>query len=234
MGFWSSVGSAISSACSAVSCIGSALSSFASGVGSVIAGVVSALAPVAEALGKFTSAFLQGLGILKPDEKAEDLGERALQAAEKGITLDQFDNFDSYVDALRNFELDPDKAANRSPVEKLVAGIGVGNVALERKFNAPPGSFDSLWLLPMANPDYFTLDRMQSLVNTGRFSGDVFAYLEKRLSAGDSSRFESALEACTGQFAPDASSKEKLYAALDQASDHWKDLVQQVQGGKGE
>ncbi len=238
MGFWSSVGSAISSGCSAVCCavssIGSAVSSFVSGVGSVIAGVVSALSPVAEALGKFVSAFLQGLGVLRPDEKAEDLGERALQAAEKGITLDQFDNFDSYVDALRNFELDPDKAANRSPVEKLVAGIGVGNVALERKFNASPGSFDSLWLLPMANPDYFTLDRMQSLVNTGRFSGDVFAYLEKRLSVGESSRFESALEACTGQFAPDASSKEKLYAALDQASDHWKDLVQQVQGSRGE
>lgn len=238
MGFWSSVGSAISSACSAVcgavSGIGSALSSFVSGVGSVIAGVVSALAPVAEALGKFTSAFLQGLGILKPDETVEDLGERALQAAEKGTTLDQFDDFESYADALRNFELDPDTAANRSPAEKLMAGIGVGNVALERKFNATPGSFDSLWLLPMANPDYFTPDRMQSLLNTGRFSGDVFAYLEKRLSAGDSSRFESALEACTGQSAPDASSKERLFAALDQASDRWKDLVQQIQGGRGE
>lgn len=238
MGFCDFVSSVCSTVCgavsSAVSSIGSALSSFASGVGSVIAGVVSALAPVAEALGKFASAFLQGLGILKPDEKAEDLGERALQAAEKGITLGQFDDFDSYVDALRNFELDPEKAANRSQAEKLVAGIGIGNVGLERKFNASPGSFDSLWLLPMANPDYFTPDRMQSLVNTGRFSGDVFAYLEKRLSAGDSSRLESALEACTGQSEPDASSKEKLYVALDQASDHWKDLVQQVQGGRGE
>lgn len=226
----SSIGSAISGA---VSSIGSALSSFSSGVGSIIASVTSALAPVADALGKFASAFLQGLGILKPDEKVEELGERALQAAEQGITMDQFEDFEGYTDALHNFELDPEKAAGRSTAEKLTAGIGVGTVGLERKFNTAPGSLNTIWLLPMANPEYFTPERMQSLVNTGRFSGDVFAYLEKRLSAGDNNRLEAALEACTGQDTPDAESKEKLYEALDHATEKYGEMIEKASTGSG-
>lgn len=231
---WGFISAAISVISSAVSSIGSALSTFASGVGAVIGNIVTALAPVAEALGKFANAFLQGLGILKPDEKTEELGERALQAAEKGITIEKFDDFDGYMDVLRNFDLDPDKAEKRSTAEKLVAGVGVGTVGLERKFNAAPGSLDSLWLLPIANPDYFTPDRVQSLVSTGRFAGDVWAYLDKRLSAGDSGRLEELLAAGSGQDTPSAGDKEKLYEALDQARDRWDSLGQLIENsGKG-
>lgn len=231
MGFWGaicSIGSSIASGISsAVSGIGSALSSFASGVGAVIGKIVTELEPVGLALGKFAAAFLQGMGILKLDEKPEDLGERALQAAERGITTEQFDDFESYLDALRDFDLDPEKASKRSAAEKLVAGIGVGTVAMERKYNAAPGSLDTLWLLPIANPTYFTPERMQGIVSTGRFTGNVFDYLEKRLSAGDSGRLEDALIA-------DGDRKENHYEALDQARDKWEQLGQQIEsGGKG-
>ena len=152
MGFWGaicSIGSSITSGISsAVGSIGNALVSFASNVGPVIAKIVTELEPVAVALGKFAAAFLQGMGVLKPNEKPEDIGERALQAAEKGVTIEQFDNFDSYLAALRDFDLDAEKAAKRSTAEKLVAGIGVCTIAMERKYNAAPGSLDTLWLLP--------------------------------------------------------------------------------------
>lgn len=232
MGLLGFISSAIGAVSSAVSSIGSSLSSFASGVGTVVGNIVTALKPVAEALGKFANAFLQGLGILKPDEKTEDLGERALQAAEKGITLEQFDDFDSYMDTLRNFDLDPDKAEKRDHAEKLVAGLGVGTVALEHKFNAAPGSLDSLWLLPIANPGYFTPERMQGIVSTGRLTGDIWAYLDKRLSAGDSGRLEESLAAGAGQDAPHANDKEQLYEALDQARDKWEGLGRQIENGK--
>lgn len=167
MGFWGaicSIGSSITSGISsAVGSIGNALVSFASNVGPVIAKIVTELEPVAVALGKFAAAFLQGMGVLKPNEKPEDIGERALQAAEKGVTIEQFDNFDSYLAALRDFDLDAEKAAKRSTAEKLVAGIGVCTIAMERKYNAAPGSLDTLWLLPIANPSYFTPERMQSM-----------------------------------------------------------------------
>lgn len=223
----------VSGAISAVGSIGSAHSSFASGVGTVIANIVTALKPVAEALGKFANAFLQGLGILKPDEKIEDLGERALQAAERGITLDQFDNFEDYADALRDFDLDPDKAEKRSQSERLVAGLGVGTLALERKFDAAPGSLDSLWLLSIANPSYFTPERMQNIVSTGRLTGDIWAYLEKRLSAVDSHNLKESLVAGAGKPVPVTGDKESLHEALDQARDKWEALERQIESSSG-
>lgn len=238
MGFWSAIGSAVSSIASgigsAVSSIGSALSSFAGGIGTVIGTVIPVLGPMVTTLSRFAAVLLQALGIFKPGEQPEEMGERALQAAEKGITIDQFEDFDSYLDALRDFDLDPEKAAKRSYAEKLVAGLGVGTVGLERKFNAPPGSLDTLWLLPITNPAYFTVERMQSIISTGRLGGDVWAYLDKRLSAGDSSRLEDALTVASDRTAPTPAERNALYDALDQARDRWAELGKQVESsGKG-
>lgn len=220
--FVSSVGSAISTA---VSGIGSALSSFASTIGPVLGNIIDALKPIAEAIGNFANTFLQALGILKPDEQVEDLGERALQAAEADVILDRFDDFDSYMDALRKFELDPEVAAKRNPAEKLVAGLAVGTIGVEDKFDAERGSLNGLWLLPIANPDYFTPERMQNLVAAGRLGADVYDYLEQRLSGGNSSRFEKSLGA--GMNETDVGT---LYDALDSARANWADIGKQVQG----
>lgn len=224
--FVSSAGSAISSA---VGAIGSALSSFSTGVGAILGGLISGLSPVAQAIGKFANAFLQGLGFLKPDEKTDELGDRALQAADQGITMDKFENFDDYMNALRDVKLDPEVSAKRSYAEKLVAGMGVGTVGVEDKFNAERGSLNGMWLLPVANPDYFTPDRMQGLVSTGRLGGDVFAYLEKRLSGGDASRFEERLEINPEGKPMNEQERDTLYGALDSARDNWAELGKQVE-----
>src|SRR5690606_14881198 len=138
---------AISSAVSsAVSSIGSALSSFSTNVGGVLGGIIDGLKPVATAIGNFANSFLQALGILKPNESTQDLGDRALQAADKGITLDKFENFDDYMAELRDFDLDPEVSAKRSTAEKLVAGMGVATIGVEDKFNAERGSLNGLWL----------------------------------------------------------------------------------------
>jgi len=233
MGFWSSIGSALSSVasgiCSAVSSIGSAISSFGSGVGTVIAATISALAPVAESIGKFANAFLQGLGIFKPGEKAEDVGERALQAAAQGITLDKFEKLDDFMQTLRDFPLDPEVSAKRSQAEKLVAGMGIGTVGVEEKFNAAPGSLNAMWLLPIANPEYFTPDRMQCLVSAGRLGGDIFSYLEKKLSDSESRSFEKALEVGSDGKSMPANELDKLYSALDESRANWAELSKQVQ-----
>lgn len=222
----SSVGSAIGSACSA---IGSAISSFATGIATVIGGIISALTPVAAALGKFANAFLQGLGILKPDEKVEDFGDRALQAADKGITIDKFKNFDDYMSALRDFKLDPEQSAKRSSAEKMVAGLGVGTIATEDKFNLDRGSLNGMWLLPMANSGYFTPERMQTLVNTGRLGGDIFAYLEKRLSAGDTRTLEKRLEINPDGSAMNGTQLDTLYDELHAARDNFTNLGEQAE-----
>lgn len=233
MGFWASIGSAFSSACNAISSacasIGSALSSFAVGVGTVLGGLVSTLAPVAEAIGKFANALLQGLGILKPGEDIEDLGDRALQAKEQGITMDQFDNFDDYMTALRDFKLNPDMTTKSNKAEKLVTGIGVGTIGVEDKFNAERGSLNGMWLFPIANPSYFTPERIQTMASTGRFGGDVLGYLEKRLSGSETRNIEKSFEINLDGSAMDKTELNKLYDELDNARHHWADLMKQIE-----
>ncbi len=222
----STVGSAISSA---VGNIGSALSSFASTIGPVLASVVNALTPIAEAIGKFANAFLQGLGIIKPNESVEDLGERALQAAGKGITLEKFENFSGYMDALRKFELDPEVSSKRNPAEKMVAGMGIGTVGVEDKFGAERGSLNGMWLLPMTNPNYFTPERMQTLVSGGRLGGDIWAYLEKKLDGADSSAIRKGLEITPEGKPMNDSELGTLYEEIDNSRDGWASIAKQVQ-----
>lgn len=233
MGFWSSIGSTISSVGSAIgslcSSIGSAVSSFVTGVGTVLGDVLSALEPVAAAMGKFANAFLQGVGILKPDENTEELGDRALQAKDNGITMDKFDNFEDYMGALRDFKLDPELSTKRGTAEKLVAGMAVGTVGVEDKFNAERGSLNGLWLLPMANPDYFTPDRMQTMISTGRLRGDVFAYLEKRLSGGETRSFEKKFEINPAGTSMSNQDLDTLYNALEKARNNFSDMTKLVE-----
>lgn len=56
----------------------------------------------------------KALGIIKVEDKIEDLGDRALQAEDEGITLDNFSTFEEYKEALEKFEIDPEKTKSNS------------------------------------------------------------------------------------------------------------------------
>jgi len=217
-----SIGSAISSSVSAIS---SAFHTFAS-VSTVLGNILENMPTLGGFLEKVAEAVLQALGITQPEEKVEDLGDRAFQAAGKDITPEKFENFDEYMKALREFELDPEASQNRSSAEKVVAGLAVGTMGLEKKFNTEPGSLDGLWLLPLANPDYFTPERIQSIVTTApRLGGnDVQQYLEGKLSGHESTAFENSLKTQNGSpLTPNETSE--LYKALDSGQDKWAQIA---------
>jgi len=219
MGIFGSIGSAISSV---VSGIGSALSSFASAISTGLGVIFKSGLNIAERIVAIASTILHGFKIFKEDESVEEIGERALQAAEKGITIDRFPNFQEYMAALRNFEIDPEKAAKRSLAEKQLAGIGVGTVGLEKQLHYSEGQLSTLWFLAAANPEFFNAERLQSLITTGRFSSDIFYYLEKRLSGPAAERLEGDLIQTFGAregLAPNA-----VYQALDDAVTQWQAL----------
>lgn len=226
LGALASAGAAISSA---VATIGTAVSSFAATIAPTLGSILTTLKTYAEPLAKFANTFLQLLGIFKPDEKVEDIGDRAMQAADKGITPDKFEKFDEYMSALRKFELDPEQSARNSSTAKLVAGLGISTVGIEDKFNAQRGSLNSLWLLPLANPSYFTPERMQSIVSAGRLSADIFSYLEKKLSDGESRNFEKSLEIDKAGNRMDESELDKLYQALDITQNNYDEMIKQMQ-----
>lgn len=231
--FFSSVGSFISSVgssiCNAVSSIGSAVSSFVSGVGSIVAGVIGAIPAIAQSIGKIATGLMQSLGIIKPKENVEELGERAMQAASKGITPERFEKFDEYMKELRDFDLDAAISQKRKPEEKIVAGLAVGTHAIEQKYNAAPGSLSGMWLLPMANPDYFNAGRIENLLTAGRLGGDVFGYLEKKLSDGAAIGFEKSLAVNADGSSMDVTQQKELQQELDKALIGWENIVKTAQ-----
>lgn len=219
------IGGAISSA---ISTIGPAVSSFATKVAPVLGAIIDTIQPIATFIVRFASTLLQSIGILKPDEKLDDLGERALQAADSGITPSSCKNFDEYMDKLRNFDLDPEVAAKRSPTEKLVAGLAIGTIGTEDKFNAERGSLNGMWLLPIASPSYFTPERVESLISTGRLGGNILEYLEKRLSDGEARSFEKKLELGEDGKTMPATNIDQLYEGLDSARNEWPKIQKQL------
>lgn len=222
IGFFSSVAATVSS-------IGASVASFATSMATAIASLpLPTIMECIESIVKCAEIVMRAFGVLQPNEQVEDLGERALQAKEQGITLDQFDDFEDYMDKLRNFELDPDKAAKRNPLEKQLAGLGVGTAGLEHKLNVGRGELNGVWLLPMVNPQYFTPERMQSLLTAGQLGGDILGYLEDRLSVGESRSFEKGMEVDAEGKPLDKAGLSELYQALDSSREAWSDLINQA------
>lgn len=190
MGFFSAIGSAISSAvstvCSAVSSIGSALGSFATSVGSIIMKALPVVSNIARAVGTV-------LGVIKPQETPEEIGDRAFQAADAGIHPENFDKYEEYADAIRNFQLDPEKSAMRSPEEKKLAGVGVISKLVEEKYTLRDGSVGELFALTALNPTYFNEQRLEKWIHSGKDVGKIVDYFNNKMGASDSFKVEQDL-----------------------------------------
>lgn len=218
MGFFSSLGSAISSACSYV---GSAISSAASWAGGALSAVVSAGGSLIGGVANMAGSLLRGLGIFSRDDPpTEGWGDRAIQAEEQKIFPDSFDDFPAYLDALRNFSLDPDKTKESTLEEKQFKGLEVAGRALEDKFNAPEGSMANVFYLAAANPAYFTSERFESLLNSGADVAAVAAYFDGKLGGAESLDIENELIDLDQKANPgsnEQTSRAELYEAVETA-----------------
>lgn len=227
------VANAFKSVCDTVSKVGTAVANFAHEIKPVLGPILNTIAlyaphPAVKAVAGFANALLQGLSIFRPDESVQGMGDKALQAADQGVTQDKFENFDEYMSELRNFEVTPEGSEKYSAVDKLVAGLGVATSGLEDKFNAAQGSLNGLWLLPLTNSEYFTPERVKSLLESGKSIGDVSAYLEKRMSGAEASEFRKNYEFTSEGKPMNDAELGTLYSALDSARAELASLKQQI------
>lgn len=244
MSLFSSMGNAISGSfdaasrgfnavCNTVSAIGKDVAAFAHSIKPVLGPVLTSIAslvphPAVKAVATFANTLLHVLSIFHPEETVQDMGERAMQAAENGITLDKFENFEEYMAELRAFPLDTEVAKTHSAVEKFVAGLGIATAGIEDKFNTERGGLNDVWLLPLTNSEYFTPERVKSLLENGKLIGDVSAYLEKSMSGEEASEFRKNLEITPEGKPMNDAELGKLYDALDSARTEWATLDQQI------
>ena len=185
MGFWSSVGNVVSNT---INAIGTGISKT---VG-VIAPLLSKAPTIVNQVVAIAQVVMAVVNILRPDEKVETIGDRAIQAAEEGVTPDKFDRYDEYMAAIRGFELDPRKTENYTDQEKVLAGLSVCSHALDEKLQMPAGTSGQLWLLTASNPAYFDAPRLENLISSER-PADTINYFTGQLGPAAELKVEDRL-----------------------------------------
>lgn len=135
----------------------------------------------------------QVVGVFKKDEKIEDMGDRALQASDAGIKPEHFDTFDEYLDAVRNFAINPTKSEKFTQVEKQLAGLSVAAKGIENTLDFRDGTIGDLCVQIAKNSDYFTEDRITSWLKSDLPLEKVIDYFDSKLNAADTIDIEEKL-----------------------------------------
>lgn len=219
MGFFGSLFGGISSALSWVgNAISRGLEACINIGGSLLSGIC-----------RFAGDLARSLGIFKPhDPPVEEFGERALQAHEAGITPEDFPDFEAYVEQLRNFEIDPEKAKAISPEQKAAKGLEVAGRLMEEKLDLREGSMAELFTLHAANPEYFNIERLREVLDKGLNIDAIAAYFEKRMGGAEALEIEDALVDLDCQTQPEKSPDEvrqELWRTVDLTAQNLETLI---------
>ncbi len=209
----------------ALTAITSVVASIGPAVAEFCANVLPRLAPLLEKgmdilrmVEKIADTVSHAMGIFTGTDTTGDVGDRALQASDKGITPDQFENHADYMNALRHVDLDPDKSAKLTDVQKVISGLAVAGHGLDDKFGSPEGTMGNLFWLAAANPEYFNADKLTQYLKTGQDIMSIVDYFDGKLGGGESLEVEDGLVQLDKSINPDADEKsirEQIYAAAD-------------------
>lgn len=210
---------------STVSTIGAAVSTFAASVGPAFAGILAKAGPMIEKMAHFANSFLEIANILNQGEDVRHLGDRALQAANapESKKPENYSTSADYLAALRAFKLDPEVSNKTNEETKLIAGLAVSEIAIKEKFNIKEADLVGLWLLPLVNDKYFTPEKVLGLISSGNLVGNVFNYLEDKLSLGDEHKFTTQLGSSMKK-----EERGELYKELDVSREAWNELKQTI------
>ena len=131
-----------------------------SAVSSIVT-AIKAIVPVLRAVANVVMSICQTLGLIKPEEKVEDLGDKAIQAGDEGIKPENYANYQDYVKAVQDFQVDPEKSKRITPEEKMAKALEVQANLLAEK--APELGVEDYLNLIANHMDYFTPERSTEL-----------------------------------------------------------------------
>lgn len=219
------IASAFSAIIAAVTSIGPAVAGFCATTLPKLAPLLAQGLEALQTVANIVNTVANVLGIFKFGETSEDMGDRALQAAQQSITPDKFDNYASYIEKLRDFELVKAKTEATSTEQKIVVGMAVAAGGLEDKFNTPEGTVGDLWALAAANPTFFTSGKLADFIKSGMNLGAISDYFEGKLGGGEALEVEDELlatEKTKTSDADDQSIREQIYGAAEAVQRHWQ------------
>ena len=201
MGFWSGVCSFVSSACSAIS---SAVSSIGRGVAAVATSIVSLGMTLAGKVGETIKGIAVSLGILKPEDKMDELGEKAMMSDKKP---EDFESMNEYIDHLQNdVKIDKEKFDKLDKAELLArSGIGAAITlkGIEEKLET---SISPEFLAAVAKQD-LAADEIIQTIKTYKEkeldTDDYSLYVDDEMSLDESDKHSDALVSVYQKLEPD-------------------------------
>lgn len=126
-------------------------------------------------IGNAIASIAKALGVIKPERDVEEIGDRALQAEEKGMTLDKYSSYEAWVKDIEkdDWGYDPEKNKDMDSQKKVLKGVEVSTaVTMERFPDLPIQEFFSL---AGKNQEFFTVERMDEIGKLARDDSDAFS-----------------------------------------------------------
>ncbi|MBO5470040.1 MAG: hypothetical protein J6A03_09930 [Lachnospiraceae bacterium] len=126
-------------------------------------------------LGNAIAMIAKALGIIKPERDVEEVGDRALQAEEKGIKPENYASYEEWVKKIErdDWGFDPEKNKDMDPKEKVLKGIEVASAVTIEKF--PDLPIEDFIKMSVTKNDFLTEDRMLEVSKLAKDDHDGFA-----------------------------------------------------------
>lgn len=125
-------------------------------------------------IGNAIASIAKALGIIKPERDIEEIGDRAFQAEEKGITPDKYSSYEAWVKDIEreDWGYDPERNKDMDLEKKVLKGVEVSiAITIERFPELPIQEFFSL---AGKNPEFFTIERMDEIGKLASNDSDAF------------------------------------------------------------
>lgn len=118
----------------------------------------------------------KALGLIKPETKVEDLGDKAIQSE---YNPEDFDSYADYVKAVEEYDLDPEKSKLTTEEEKVKKGMELATGVTIEKYKDFP--IDSFCIAIGENPEYFSEVKMGEIAklmqSDGKYISSILNYV---------------------------------------------------------
>lgn len=146
-------------------------------------------------IGNVLTSLGKALGLIKPETKVEDLGDKAIQSE---YNPENFDSYADYVKAVEAYDLDPEKSKLTTEEEKIKKGMELAaGVTIEKYQDFP---IEEFCVAVGQNPEFFTEAKMGEIAKLmeadGQYIPSILNYVNG--SEKDSKKIQAAVDTLLG------------------------------------
>lgn len=148
-----------------------------------------------KSLGNVFMSLSKALGLIKPEMKVEDLGDKAIQS---GYNPEDYDSYAEYVKAVEDYDLDPEKSKLTTEEEKIKKGMELATGVTIEKYQEFP--IEDFCIAVGNNQKYFTSEKMGEIAKLIQSDGQYIPNLLNYMNGTekDSAKIQNAVETLVG------------------------------------